>query len=366
MSHAIEPFTIGFLYEGLFRAYGDEQERLELELLEPIRFRFMEATASGELDRPVNVIVSSGQGLPYGTARAVQDAWLQLAESGALAIIGPGITDNCIAVRSFFEAHRVPTINFPGTTRSRGEYGFHYQIGSLYDDGPLVARAIGAAGHGRVSVIRDRSPIGDELFQHFALQCERSDIVVVADVRVSPVRGDEMDHAAERASAPLPDALVYLGLGRVLLDLSRVLTAQGWDPPRFAGSAGMGWHFRDPSQRREMSGWVYVDQVDEDNPTLRAFQDKFEDEHGRRPFTPFSVGGYDMATLVVLALRAATLHTPEGVKEGLERINLVPSALGGPGTVLGFGPWERTALKGAHYLVLRQMSGDRTTKYRGG
>jgi hypothetical protein len=68
---------------------------------EVIRLRFDEAMAAGEVDRPVELIVRTGRGLPQGTAMAVQDAWRErreLADEGALVIIGPGITDNCMAV----------------------------------------------------------------------------------------------------------------------------------------------------------------------------------------------------------------------------------------------------------------------------
>jgi branched-chain amino acid transport system substrate-binding protein len=91
----------------------------------------------------------------------------------------------------------------------------------------------------------------------------------------------------------------------------------------------------------------------------------FRERYGESAFTPMCAGAYDMASLAVLALRNATVHTREGVKEGLERIHDVPSALGGAGTILGFGPWERTALKGEKYLLLRQMKGDRTVMYHG-
>jgi hypothetical protein len=124
-------------------------------------------------------------------------------------------------------------------------------------------------------------------------------------------------------------------------------------------------HFlvKTPDERRDMSGWVYVDQVDEDNTTLQDMLDRYEKRTGSRPFEPLTAGMYDMATLAVLGIRYATVHTPEGVMEGLERIHQVPAALGGAGTVQGFGPWERTALKGSAYLVLRQMSGVETVKY---
>jgi ABC-type branched-subunit amino acid transport system substrate-binding protein len=279
-------------------------------------------------------------------------------------ILGPGITDNCIAVVALFESRRVATINFPGTTRSRGEYGFHYQVGSLYDDGPLIARAIAAKAWSTVAVIRDRSPIGAEYFESFEEECERRELSVIADIKCSPVEEDLTD-AVRRARASAPDALAYLGFGGVLLELSRALSAMEWDPPRFTTTAGMHFWSKTPEERRQMSGWIYVDQVDEHNETLSSMLDRYEKRYGTRPFNPITGAAYDMATLAVLGLRYATVHTPEGVKEGLERINQVPSALGGRGTVQGFGPWERTALKGPDYLLLRQMRGVDSVRYTG-
>jgi branched-chain amino acid transport system substrate-binding protein len=358
MSAEVEPFKVGFLDEGLM----PDAAEFERRIADVIHFRFDEALEAGEVDRPIELVVRTGRGLPHGTAKAVRDAWAALADEGVLAIIGPGITDNCLAVVPLFESRCVPTINFPGTAYSRGRFGFHYQIGSLYDDGPLIARAIARRGLRGVAVIRDRSPIGAEFFEGFEEQCQRSGLTIIQDVKCSPVAtdlGDEVRLAVQGE----PEALVYLGFGAVLLDLSRALRALGWDPPRFTTSAGMHFMMKSPGERREMSGWVYVDQVDEDNTTLRSMLDRYEQRSGVRPFGPLAGGMYDMATLAVLGIRYATVHTPEGVMEGLERIHQVPSALGGAGTVQGFGPWERTALKGPAYLVLRQMSGEETVKY---
>jgi branched-chain amino acid transport system substrate-binding protein len=354
----VEPFKVGFLDEGLF----PDSAMFDQGIGEVIRLRFDEAAAAGEVDRPIELVVRSGRGLPQGTAKAVRDAWDELADDGVLVIIGPGITDNCMAVVPLFESRSVPTINFPGTTRSRGQYGFHYQIGSLYDDGPLIARAMARRGLTDVAVIRDRSPIGEEFFEYFEEECGRSAIAVSVDLKCSPV-ADDLSREVERAGEANPQALVYLGFGGVLLTLSQALTVAGWDPPRFTTSAGMHFHSKTPEDRLHMSGWVYVDQVDEANEAFRAMLDRYEARAGVRPFDPITAGMYDMATLAVLGLRYATVHTPEGVMEGLERIHQVPAVLGGAGTVMGFGPWERTALKGPDYLLLRQMSGTDTVRY---
>ena len=80
-------------------------------------------------------------------------------------------------------------------------------------------------------------------------------------------------------------------------------------------------------------------------------------------FGPMVPMMYDIATLLVHGLRLATVHTREGVNEGLERVHQLPAALGGAGTVMGFGSWERTALKGPDYLLLRVMGDGTTHRY---
>jgi branched-chain amino acid transport system substrate-binding protein len=354
----VDPFLVGVLDEGL----TPEADAFAEAFLRPIRLRFDEALAAGEVDRPIEIVVERGRGLPAGTAKAVEDAWLRLHAGGALLVLGPGITDNCLAVTPLFERHGLATLNFPGTTDTRGEYGFHYQLGALYEDGPLAARAIAAAGMREVAVIRDRSPIGREFFDYFAEQCEAAEISITADLRCSPVATD-LTAEVEHARSAKPDALVYLGFGGVLVALARALRAADWEPPRFTTSAGMHWYSSSPQDREVLSGWVYVDMVHEENQVLARLDKTYRERFGESAFTPLVGAFYDMATLAVLALRRATVHTREGVKEGLERIHHIPSALGGPGTVMGFGPWERTALKGENYLVLRRMDGDTTTLY---
>jgi hypothetical protein len=51
--------------------------------------------------------------------------------------------------------------------------------------------------------------------------------------------------------------------------------------------------------------------------------------------------------------------TRTGIKESLERIKCLPAALGTPDTTMGFGHWDRAALKGG-FLVLRQWRSGRS------
>jgi hypothetical protein len=43
---------------------------------------------------------------------------------------------------------------------------------------------------------------------------------------------------------------------------------------------------------------------------------------------------------------------PRGVKGGLEQVRMLPAAMGAPGTVIGFAPYDHRGYKG-DYLVLR-------------
>jgi ABC-type branched-subunit amino acid transport system substrate-binding protein len=351
---AAEPFKVGYLHEFL--------DIDPAPFFQAIRMRFDEAMASGELDRPVELVVREGIGLPPGTASAVQRAWQELAAEGALAIIGPGNTDNALAVMRDADEQRVPTINFSGCERSRSAYNFHYQLGSLADEGPLLARAIAHAGLARVAVIRDRSPIGEEYWWYFHETMEDLGIPVVSDQKVSPV-ADDLTAAVEAARASGADALAYLGMGLGLTSLMEAMSTVGWQPPSFTDTAGLRYYFYTPEQRRLGDGWVYVDMYDEENETTQAMLDRYEQRFGSRPVGPALPGMYDMATLVVGGLRLATVHTPEGVMEGLERVRQLPAACGGAGTILGFGPWERGALKGPDYLLLRRMGPEASTRF---
>jgi ABC-type branched-subunit amino acid transport system substrate-binding protein len=330
--------------------------------LEALQLRFDEALESGELDRPVEVVVESGHGLPSGSAHLAQQAWQRLADRGVLAVIGPAITDNAMAVVNQADAQHLSTINWSGSGRSRSKYCFHYQLGALYDEGALIAAAVAATGAHDVAVIRDRSPIGDEYWESFSEAAERNGLVVRSDQKVSPV-AESLTHEVELATSAGAEVFVYLGYGGILPPLWAARAAAGWTVPMFTNTAGLHWYMLPPDVRRAGTGTIYVDMYDERNTLTTKVLAAMEARFGGDDFGPITPAMYDMASLVVHGLRLATLHTREGVNEGLERVRQLPAALGGAGTVMGFGPWERTALKGPDYLLLRVMGDDATHRY---
>jgi ABC-type branched-subunit amino acid transport system substrate-binding protein len=353
---ALVPFKIGYLNEREPAEPGDILDALEL--------RFEEALGSGEIDRPVEIVVEHGYGLPGGSAALLQGAWQRLADQGVLAVIGPGNTDNALAIMGQAESQHLSTINWSGSEHSRGEYCFQYQVGSLPDEGPLIAAAVSAAGISRVAVIRDRSPIGEEYWQYFNEATGHHQLAVTSDQKISPV-ATHLEAEVAFARGSNAEGLVYLGFGGVLPVLWEAMAGIGWRPPAFTNTAGLHWYFMPADARAMGAGWVYVDMFDERNQIQRSLLDRLEARHGVRPYGPIAPAMYDIATLLVGALRLAPVHTREGVKEGLERVHQLPAACGGAGTVMGFGPWERTALKGPDFLIFRTMGATVSDRYEG-
>src|SRR5262249_61517697 len=71
---------------------------------------------------------------------------------------------------------------------------------------------------------------------------------------------------------------------------------------------------------------------------------------------PGEAGAYDMGRLLAEGVARAPELTRAGVRAGLERVKALPAASGRAGTLMGFGNWDRGALKGP-YLVLREWRG---------
>ncbi len=117
----------------------------------------------------------------------------------------------------------------------------------------------------------------------------------------------------EVAKDSAADALAYLGFGGILPVMWQALAGGGWQPPSLTNTAGMHWYVLPAEIRRHGKGGVFVDMYDENNDVTRALCDELERRHGARPFGPLAPAMYDMATLVVGALRHATVHTREGV-----------------------------------------------------
>ena len=335
------PMRIGVLHDRPPDDGGESFERMA-------RLGVDEVAASGGLDRPVEFVHEMGRGLPGGTARAVEDAFAALSDAGVLGIVGPAVSDNGLVARDLADAAKLPCINFTGGEQTRSEWMFHYQIGSLEDEPILVARALAARGVTHVAVVMERSPSGRRYAEFFEQVCPALGIEIVTRVGVSPVAQDLCD-VVEGLRRNEPGALVYLGLGLSAYPLGNALRELDWTPLVAANSALM-FGYAYPDFARLWEGWLYVDGVADDNRLLRALRERLGPEAAPGPALP---SAYDLGRLVALGLGLSESLTRRGLRDGLERVKGVPAALGREGTTMGFGQWERSALKG-QFLVVRQ------------
>jgi len=318
----------------------------------PAALALADVAAGGRLDREIEFVQESAPGLPHGSAAEVERAFHRLVERGVLAIIGPAVTDNGLVVRDLADAARVPCINWTGCDLTRSEWMFHYQVGSLEEEPFLIASRLYDAGHRRVVMVQDRSPIGNRYGMFFDAAAQRLGLEVGAKELVSPVSTD-VRAAVDRVRRQGADALVYLGLGFSAQAVGTAVADAGWKPDVAANSALM-FGYANPTWAEVWDGWTYVDAWSEDNRVLASVIERSGDPNAQGLF---AASRYDLTRLIAEAVAGAELLSRAGIKESLERLKCLPSALGLPGTTMGFGHWDRAALKGGFLVPRRWRNG---------
>jgi ABC-type branched-subunit amino acid transport system substrate-binding protein len=312
--------------------------------------------AAGRLDAEVEFVPAYGLGLPTGTAEKVSQAFTTLAAQPDIVLIaGPAIGDNALIVTPMVEHWQVPTINWAGAERARGEWMFHLQVGSHEDESLVIARHLASAGAKRLGVVYDLSPIGTRHLEYLRDEAAIIGIEVASAEGISPL-AEDAGGAVAKALATKPDGFVYLGLGLSAPDVARALTASGWQGPRMMNTAGLRGY--DPKFSAACDGWRYIDMHSDGNLTLAALRAA---EGISADKAVWAAKGHDFGRLVAEALARARDWTREGVRKGLEQVKWLPAAEGTEGTTLGFGIQDRGALHG-RYLVVRQWLGGRSVE----
>jgi branched-chain amino acid transport system substrate-binding protein len=333
------PMLLGILYDFPQADHGAAFE-------EAVRVGLDTVSATGRLDRAVEFVARQSAGLPAGTAHDVTKTFGELVDAGVLAVIGPSISDNGLIVGPLADAVGVPCINYTGGERTRSEFMFHYQVGSLEEEPSALAAYLLEESRSKVAVVYDRSPVGRRYFEFFGEACESAGIDIVANAPIAPLVEDLSGPVARLRDAE-PEALAYLGLGVGARALALGLAEHDWSVPVVANSALMfGYAQRD--WRAGWEGWVYLDSVSDHNVARQALKAR----SARSAAGPIGVAAYDIGRLLAEGLARCTHLTRHGVKEALERVKGLPAASGLEGTTMGFGNFDHGALKG-RYLVRR-------------
>jgi branched-chain amino acid transport system substrate-binding protein len=342
------PIRIGFLFDFPQADGGDHLE-------EAVRLGIDEVAEGGRLDRDVEFVRVEATGLPMGSEHAVVGGFRDLETAGCVAIIGPSISDNGLIVAPLGDAAELVSINYTGGERTRGHFGFHYQVGSLEEEPVVLAQRLAQRGLRRPAVVFDRSPVGRRYAECFEASTVSVGLEIAGTVGVSPVADDVAEPVARLRSVE-PDALVYLGLGVASRAVALALEQLRWAPPVVANSALMFGYAR-PDWQDGWAGWEYLDVIADDNERRRALA-------GRAPRVaagPIGCAAVDIGRLLAEGLTRADHLTRAGLRDALERVKRLPATCGEPGTTLSFGHYDHGALHG-DYLVLRTWAGGRSVQ----
>ena len=338
------PVRIGLLYDF---PQGDD--------LFAHAFRLGLDDVGDRLDREVELIEQHARGLPSGSEHEVVEGFDALCTQGVLVIVGPSISDNALIVAPLTDQRRVPAINYTGGERTRSEWMFHYQVGSLEEEPPVLAARMVERGLRRAAVLFDQSPVGRRYAEAFEAARARLGLEVTGSASVSPL-SENVVGVLEQLRDGKPDVLVYFGLGVASRAVALARAELAWDVPVLANSALMFGYAR-PDWRDGYAGWEYLDTVADDNRMRAALRERSRRAAGG----PIGCAAYDIGRLVGEAIARAEHLTRAGVAEGLRRVKQLPATSGHEGTLMGFGYWDHAALKG-HFLVLREWRDGRSVQ----
>ena len=336
---------------GLFYDFPQGDSTFE----DALRLGIDEVATSGRLDRDFEFVPQAARGLPAGSEHEVVEAYTALCQSGVVAIVGPAISDNALIAAPITDAHRVPAINYTGGERTRSEWMFHYQVGSLEEEPPVIAQRMAQRGFRRAAVLYDQSPVGRRYAETFDAARIRLGLEISGSASISPLAEDAQALLAGLRDGK-PDVLVYFGLGVASRAVSLARAALEWDVPVLANSALMFGYAR-PDWRDGYAGWEYLDNIADDNRVRAALAKK----NARVSGGPIGCAAYDIGRLLGEAVARAEHLTRAGVADGLRRVKQMPAASGYDGTLMGFGVWDHAALKGS-YLVLREWRDGRSVQ----
>src|SRR5438067_2041091 len=275
--------------------------------------------AGDRRDRDIEFVEQHGHGLPSGSEHEMVHAFDALRDKGVLAVVGPSISDNALIVAPLCDAARLPAINYSGGERTRSQWMFHYQVGSLEEEPPLLAARMAERGLRSAAVVFDQSPVGRRYAECFEAARARLGLEVTGTASITSL-AEAAGDILTRLRAGNPDVLVYFGLGVSSRAVAVARMELGWDVPVLANSALMFGYAR-PDWRDGYAGWEYIDTVADDNERRAALKELSPHAAGG----PIGCAAYDMGRLLGEGIAQADHLTRAGIADGLRRAKQLPA-----------------------------------------
>jgi len=344
------PVKIGLVLDKI--RHRDEADRIYSMIMD-------DYIESGRLERNIEFIKVYPYGPPAGSIQTVINAYHDLCDQGCLAVLGFNHADSSIAIGTVADERKVPVVALGATVDGMAEWAFSICWSSIPHDAYTVASWLRRNNYKRVVVTYDRAAHAEEYLIHFRLACARAGIRILADERFPQIQLPELEDifasAVEDLKSLRPDALAHVGTGRVAGRWAGHVTRSGWGIPRVMNDAFFG--ASDPALAPSYEGWVGTTMWDPDNEVTNDLMKRYCERYPEIKLTSgerVSLFRDGIAALLEGIILAPTL-TPEGVRQGLEMVQLLPAASGGPRTCISFGPYAHRGTQGADVMVLRRV-----------
>jgi len=316
-------------------------------------------TASKRFERGFEFVKVEPYGPPAGFIQNTIDAYHELCDQGCIAVIGPNHSDANIAIPPYADARKVPVMGLGATAQGMSAWTFSVCWSSIPHDVYTMASWLKRNGHTRVVMTWDKADHALENIVHFRNACARAGIKILGDERFPQLLVPELPEIFARTVDELkalrPDALAHFGTGPVSSHWAGFVTRAGWDIPRIMNDAFFG--ATRAEMREGFEGWVGTTMWDDDNKVMA----KFYDDYCKR-YPDIEPPGHEMMALyrdgitaLIEGIILAPILTPDGVRRGLEMVQLLPCASGGPRTCISFSPYAHRGTQGADVMVLRRV-----------
>jgi branched-chain amino acid transport system substrate-binding protein len=330
-----------------------------LENLPIVEFVIERFNALKRIDRKVELCLLRAQGAPAGRIRNIFEAYVELKDMGCLAIMGPSISDACVEISDLVQEHKVPTITSGATAQAIGEWFFDISWGGTPEEPYIIANWLVREGHKRVGVCYDTAYHSHEYLTYFREAARRARIEICGEYRINQLDVSDGDDDAERALASLRgsniDAIAVLSTGLSSAHVARAYQKSDWKPPIIMND---GWYgSASPGAAPLYEGIVGICGWDEENPVwANAYREFTQWNGGKEPQHPelFAIW-YTIATAALEGISLAPILSTEGVRQGMERITMLPSAIGGPRSAINFNRWSHRGSGGCDLYVLRRI-----------
>ncbi len=329
-----------------------------------IEFVVAEFNASGALDRPIEILRRDVPSPPLGRLGDVDRAMRELAEAGVVGIVGLSISESAVPLQRLINRLEVPVVSTGALSGVPSPWCFQINWASPGDEATVAAKWLADQGCRTIGMFADAA-FDQEYAHFFRIAARRFGLALAGEAMIPLVvpggRSQAAAGAVERFRRAGVDGIAALNWGLNIEAVMRAVHEAGWEVPRIAAAAYVVADF--PEITPLFEGWVGTTSYDEENPTLAQLLTRYAAARGEEYPFPEVAGVFATMMMATLeGLRIAPNCSPDGLRVGLERIRLLPSASGSARATVSFGPHDHRGLKGADGIVLRRIRSGQNIK----